>query len=175
MSLDEQMTLRVTAEEIEQFCAELCRGSANTSRKHAALIALEGFIVRFTATDKYTAVFNRILEIIQQYAEQTRSELLNEYADHLEPALHSRDAKALARIHHSVSRNGFDHLLSQVLERVSPDQLHALKLWAKNWVNEAESKARQASGYPDALNFKSAGIGLDEYRAICELKRKLSP
>lgn len=175
MSTDKQMTLQISAQQIDQFCAELCRGSSNTSRKHAALIALEGFIIRHTATDKYTGIFNHIIGIIQEYAEQTRTELLNEYADRVQPALKNRDRTELARIHQSVSRNGFDRLLDQVLAKLAPDLQSALKLWAEDWVADADSKARQASGYPDALNFKAAGIRLDEYRAMTELKRKLTP
>ncbi|WP_275096797.1 hypothetical protein [Sedimenticola hydrogenitrophicus] len=175
MSADEPITLQVSAHQIERFCAELRRGSANTNRKHSALIALEGFIIRHAATDKYTSAFNNIVNIIQGHAEQTRQALLNEYAENLEPALKNRDRNALAAIHQSVSRNGFDQLLEQVLVRLSPELLHSLKLWAEKWVNEAESKARRASGYPDALNFKQAGIPLDQYRALSELKRKLTP
>jgi len=175
MSNDKQMTLQISAQQIDQFCAELCRGSANTSRKHSALIALEGFIIRHTSTDKYTGIFNRIISIIQEYAEQTRTELLNEYADRLQPALNNRDRTELARIHQSVSRNGFDRLLDQVLARLAPDLQSALKLWAEDGVADADSRARQASGYPDALNFKDAGVRLDEYRAMTELKRKLTP
>ena len=174
MSTDKQMTLQISAQQIDQFCTELCRGSSNASRKHSALIALEGFIIRHSSTDKYTGIFNRIIGIIQDYAEQTRTELLNEYADRLRPALKNRDRTELARVHQSVSRNGFDHLLDQVLENLAPDLRSALKLWTEEWVTDADSKARQASGYPDALNFKEAGIRLDEYRAMTELKRKLT-
>lgn len=175
MSIDEHMTLQVTIQQIEQYCDELCRGSANISRKHSALIALEGFIVRHASTDKYTAVFNRIIDTIQRYAEQTRNELLKEYAAQLKPALLDPDCQELARIHQSVSRNGFDQLLDQVLSELEPDQLAALKRWSTHWLAEAELKASRASGYPDALNFNGAGIVLAEYRAISELKRKLAP
>jgi len=174
MSTDKQMTLQISARQIDQFCAELCRGSSNTSRKHSALIALEGFVIRHTSTDKYTDVFTRIIGIIQQYAEQTRTELLNEYADRLEPALINRNRTELARTHQSVSRNGFDRLLGQVLVKLTPDQQSALKLWVESWILDAESKARQASGFPDAFNFKGAQIPLDEYRAMTELQRKLT-
>lgn len=174
MPSDQQMTLQITPRQIDRFCAELCRGSANTGRKHSALIALEGFIVRHTATDKYGEVFDQIIHTIQQYAEQTRAELLNEFADSLEPALHKRNLGELARIHQAVSRNGFDQLLERVLAGLAPDQADALTHWAEHWVLDAESRARQASGYPDALNLKGAGVALDEYRAMTELRRKLT-
>ncbi|WP_428603319.1 hypothetical protein [Sedimenticola sp.] len=175
MSVDEPISLHVSVHQIEQFCSELCQGSANTSRKHAALIALEGFITRHATTDKYTDTYSRIITAIQQYAEQTRLELLNEYADQLEPALLNKEPRELARIHRSVSRNGFDQLLEQVITRFTPEQQNALKQWANDWSDHAEKQARLAGGYPDALNFKAANISLEEYRAITELKRRLTP
>lgn len=175
MSADQPITLQVSASQIEQFCTELRRGSNNISRQHSALIALEGFIIRHAASDRYTHAFNNIIDIIQQHAEQTRQTLLNEYAQRLGPALIDRDRNELARIHQAVSRNGFDQLLERVLESFSAELLRSLKLWAENWVNEAESRARLASGYPDALNFNKAGIRLDQYRAVSELKRRLEP
>jgi len=171
---DKPMTLQISSQQIERYCAEICQGSANTSRKHAALIALEGFIVRHTSTDKYSAQFNQIVATIQRYAEQTRAELLSEYADKLLIILTDRDRTGLATIHQAVSRNGFDQLLDQVLSKLPPAQRPGLKQWNEDWLQDAETKARLASGYPDALNMKDAGIPLDEYRAMTELKRKLA-
>lgn len=172
---DKPMSLQISTRQIERYCAEICQGSANTGRKHAALIALEGFIVRHTATDKYSDQFNQIVATIQRYAEQTRIELLSEYADKLLITLTNRDRTGLATIHQAVSRNGFDQLLDQALAKLSPSQWPAIKQWNDEWLQNAEAKARLASGYPDALNLKDAGIQMDEYRAMTELKRKLTP
>ncbi|AKH20253.1 hypothetical protein [Sedimenticola thiotaurini] len=174
MATDKQMTLQISTRQIDQYCAEICAGSANTSRKHSALIALEGFIVRHTTTDKYSELFNQVVDTIQRYAEQTRAELLSEYADKLLIALADRDRTGLAMIHQSVSRNGFDQLLDQALPKLPRNQQPGLKQWSDRWLLDAESKARLASGYPDAFNFKDAGVPIDEYRAMTELKRKLT-
>jgi hypothetical protein len=170
----EQITLQISAAQIEQFCTELCRGSSNVSRKHATLIALEGIITRYSSTDTYSAPFHKILSIIQDYSEQTREQLLKEYADELIPALAEQNPRSISRVHESLSRNGFDLILDRVLNNFNAQHLASLKKWIDGWCGEAETKALAASGFPDALNFKGAGIALADYRAMSELKRKLS-
>ncbi|MCW8890407.1 MAG: hypothetical protein OQL20_07105 [Sedimenticola sp.] len=171
----EQITLKISPPEMEQYCKELCRGSANVSRTHASLIALEGFITRHAATDRFSGPYHKIIHTIQQYSEQTRSQLLKEYAANLNSGLLQKEPRELARIHESMSRNGFDLILDSTVKQYSETQLQSLKSWADEWCQQAEEKALKASGFPDAFNFKGAGIALDEYRAMCELKRKLNP
>ncbi|MCW9021818.1 MAG: hypothetical protein OQK42_02525 [Sedimenticola sp.] len=175
MSDMEQITLRLSVPEIEQYCADLCRGTSNANRKHATLIALEGFITTHASSDTFSGPFHKIISIIQQYSEQTRRQLLKQYADELVTALSRRNAGEIARIHDSLSRNGFDQILEAALDKLSLTDQMTLKEWAESWSSDAENKALAASGFPDAFNFKGAGIALSDYRAVCELKRKLSP
>ncbi|MCW8944716.1 MAG: hypothetical protein OQL27_08075 [Sedimenticola sp.] len=175
MPNQDQITLKISTSEIEHYCEELCRGSSNVSRKHASLIALEGFITRHSSTDTFSGAFHNIINTIQHYSEQTRDQLLKEYAEDLATALSQKSTRELARIHESMSRNGYDLILERVTKRFSSAQQQATKIWVDEWCQDAESRALAASGFPDAFNFKDAGIALDEYRAMSELKRKLSP
>ena len=135
----EQITLKISAAEIELYCDELCRGSSNISRKHASLIALEGFITRHASTDKYSGPYHTILNTIQQYSEQTRTQLLKAYADELEVALSNEEPRELARIHESMSRNGYDRILDSALTHHAPEQLQSLKAWAGRWCQRLSS------------------------------------
>lgn len=175
MSADASITLKISAAKITRFCDELCSGSSNISRKHASLIALEGFIIRHADSDTYSESFNRILSIIQGFSEQTRQELLATYQQQLRSALEQQQTNEITRIHQALSRNGFDQLLGESLGPLQPAAREALKTWAENWCSEAEATAQAASGYPDALNFSATPIALPEYQAMCELRRKLSP
>ena len=175
MSADKPITLKVTPEQIDRFCHELCRGSANINRKHASLIALEGFVIRHAASDTHSEGFNRIVSIIQAYSEQTRQELLESQLSQLLPALNQQRVDEIARIHKALSRNGFDQLLEQGLEQMPGTARHSLKTWVDSWCSEARERAQQASGYPDALNFAATSISLQEYQAMSELKRRLAP
>ncbi|MCW8908166.1 MAG: hypothetical protein OQL28_13015 [Sedimenticola sp.] len=175
MSPDKPITLKISAEQIDRFCDELCRGSSNINRKHASLIALEGFVIRHAASDTHSEAFNRIISIIQGFSEQTRQELLESYRQQLLPALRRQQVEEIARIHKALSRNGFDQLLEQCLQQIPETNLQALQSWVERWCNKAQTSAQQASGYPDALNFAAAAISLQEYQAMCELKRRLGP
>jgi hypothetical protein len=174
MSDQDQITLQISVAQIEQYCVDLCQGTSNISRKHATLIALEGIITRYSSTDAYSAPFHKILSIIQGYSEQTRELLLKEYADELIPALAEQNPRLISRIHESLSRNGFDLILDRALNNITLQHRASLKKWVDNWCDEAEAKALAASGFPDAFNFKGTDIALADYRAMSELKRKLS-
>lgn len=173
MSTENQIALKISGAQIEQFCSELCRGSSNISRTHSALTVLEGFIIRHASADSYTPDFNKIVAIIQHFSEQTRQDLLKLYASSLEPALLKRDIPELTRIHQALSRSGFDQLLGTILAQSTPQQRDELVLWSAQWCDAAEQRALAASGYPDALNFCGAGISPAEYSTINELRRKL--
>jgi len=47
-------------------------------------------------------------------------------------------------------------------------------IWSSNWVKEAKQLAEEASGYPDAMDFKTAGISIDEFQAISDIDRVLN-
>ncbi|MES9882415.1 MAG: hypothetical protein ABW185_16205, partial [Sedimenticola sp.] len=69
----EPLTLLISAKELTDFCRKIVNNSSNTARKHAALITLEGFITEHAGTEKYTATYNRLLEIIDSFSEKTRA------------------------------------------------------------------------------------------------------
>ena len=45
--------------------------------------------------------------------------------------------------------------------------------WASHWSGDARHKAEQASGYPDALDFNTAGIAIEEFQAMLDVSRYL--
>ena len=85
-----------------------------------------------------------------------------------------RNRRGITRIHQALSRNGFDSLLEQTIAGITLDNLQQISNWISRWCAEMTSRAQKASGYPDALNFKAAGIKFTEYSAMCDIERKLS-
>jgi len=171
MSDQEKITLTLTVPEVERFCKEVMQGSANAARKHATLVALEGFVARHAGADSHTPCFNAIQARIRAFAEETRKELLAHSARELAAALERADRHALGRIHSSLSRNGFSQVLNAALEPLDNIQRFKILAWLRAWKAQAETAAREASGYPDAMNFKGAGVDLKEYTAISDIER----
>ncbi len=48
-----------------------------------------------------------------------------------------------------------------------------IRRWASGWLIQAKQRAQQASPYPDAIDFKAAGIDVSEYAAMTDLARYL--
>ncbi len=169
-----RITLQLTADGIEAFCREIVSGSANTGRKHATLVALEGFIARHAGTDSHSPAYEEILRRIRNFSDRTRSELLAEQAQALDSALRRGDAIAAGRIHRSLSRNGFAQVVSRLRQRMEPAQRRRIEASVRRWCEQAEEAARSASGWPDAMNFRAAGIDLEAYRAMKDILAQLT-
>lgn len=171
---EQQITLTVTPEGIESFCREIIGGSANTGRKHATLIALQGFIARHAGADSHSPACEAILQRIRNFSEQTRSDLLREQTNALQPALEENDVRELGRIHQTLSRNGFSQILSRAWQPIPADRQRRIIDRLQRWCGTAEQAAREASGYPDAMNFHAAGVDLQAYRAVRDILNQLT-
>ncbi|MES9899627.1 MAG: hypothetical protein ABW148_11465 [Sedimenticola sp.] len=170
---NQQLTLRISVKEMTDFCRTITNNSSNTARKHAALIAMEGFISQHSGTGKYTTIYHQLLDIIDVFSEKTRSDLLQEYTDELLPALHRESSHEIARLHRQLSRNGFHDILGRASKKLTDSEYHQLSCWLESWCYDAEQRGREASGYPDAINLAAAGIDVGEYQAMNDLRKLL--
>lgn len=170
MAKEAEINLKITADGLKVFCQEITRASSNTQRKLATLVALEGFISRHAGADAHTSAYNDIQEIITEFSNETRSQLLIENADNLKDALINRDTKEIARIFSSVSRSGFKDVLTESISRFQVGQLDTTANWIDDWCSTAKQKAEESSGYPDALDFRNTDVDLSEYTAMSEIR-----
>ncbi|MES9885149.1 MAG: hypothetical protein ABW185_30275, partial [Sedimenticola sp.] len=132
-------------------------------------------ITEHAGTEKYTATYNRLLEIIDSFSEKTRANLLQEYADELLPALLRESSHEIARIYRQLSRNGFHDILGNVGKRLTDIEYRRLSSWLTDWCCDADQRGREASGYPDAINLPAAGIDIEEYQAMNDTRKLLEP
>jgi hypothetical protein len=51
--------------------------------------------------------------------------------------------------------------------------MNALRTWASDWLTQTRQRAQQASPYPDAIDFRAAGLDVSEYSAMTDLGRFL--
>lgn len=173
MGMKEEINLRITSDSLRVFCQEIAVGSANTNRKHAAFMALEAFISRHAGADAHTQAYRAMQDIVEEFSVDTRTQLLTENANTLASALNRQEIHEIARIFSSVSRNGFKQIFMKALEETTATQLHDTKQWVNDWCRSAKGQAEQASGYPDALDFRKIDIDLIEYTALTEINTLL--
>jgi len=154
---------------MEALCKELDRQSSNVGHTLAALTGLQTCLVTMVPSgDHALPVYREMMALIEQHAAAARARLLEESAVGLVSALRDRNRPEITRIHAALSRNGFMQVAQQALDKMLAEEIIAMAAWAKNWCQDAASKAQAASGYPDALNFQAAGIQPKEYAAMKE-------
>jgi len=175
MSNNTSINITVDADKLNDFCQKLLERSRDISKTHDALITLETFISVFGRPSHGTAEYKTIEDTINKITEFSRQALLKKSTSELIDALKLCDAKSITSIHTPLSRNGFYTILQTSIENLSDDDIRLLMLWSGNWVKEATEMAEEASGFPDSMNFKKAGISIEEFHAISDIDRVLNP
>lgn len=157
--------LHFTPAELQAWLAKLDTPSA--AHTLAVSVALQGFIACMTTpTQRATPLELAVKTMLEQHAAEARARLLAENTLAIKEALTRQDHQSLARIHHSMSRRGFELTCKQALADLSTETVQAAANWCVAWCNEASARAVAASGFPDALNFAGAGIDPKEYAAM---------
>jgi hypothetical protein len=168
------ITLQLTAGGVDAYCRDLARRSATLEKRVAALDALITFISTQTdAGEQAKSEFVSIKQTLLDHFEQAREALLDERAQRLLQALQARHLPTITTLYTSLSRDAFWTLLGRVEAQLDGTSLTALRAWAANWMTQTQQCAQQASPYPDAIDFTSAGIDPSEYLAMTDLCRHL--
>jgi len=174
MSRDDAITLSLTAAEAEARCADIAKQSRSASHTLAALTALESFVAA-TATPehKFTPAYEAVKTTIARHAGAARERILEESTEALAAALRQKDRAEITRIHGALSRNGFWQAATGAIRRLAAGDRAAAADWAERWCADAKAKAQAASGYPDALDFRKAGIAPAEFAAMRDISTYL--
>jgi len=175
MTDKKSINISIDADDLENFCQAILKRSRDITKTHDALITLESFISVFGRPSHGTNEYQLIESTIKTITEFSRQELLKKNTLDLIDALKLCNAKEIASIHTPLSRNGFYQILQTVVEKLTDDDIRLIMLWSANWIKEATEMAQKASGYPDAMDFKKAGISIEEFQAISDIDRVLNP
>ncbi|RDH84497.1 MAG: hypothetical protein DIZ80_03185 [endosymbiont of Galathealinum brachiosum] len=175
MSNNDFINIRISKDELQDFCQKVLKRSRDISKTHDALITLESFISVFGRPSHGTIEYQTIESTIKEITESSRQQLLKKSTIDLIEALKLCNAKSLAMIHTPLSRNGFYQILQTAIETLTDDDIRLVMLWSANWLKEASELAQKASGYPDAMDFKKAEISFEEFQAITDIDRVLNP
>lgn len=175
MTDSQSIKININASNLEEFCHKLLKRSRDISKTHDALITLESFISVFGRASHGTKEYLLIESTIKSITEISRQKLLDKSTVDLIAALKQCNVMALASVHTPLSRNGFYQILQTSVAELSDDDIRLLMIWSANWVKEARHLAEEASGYPDAMDFKKASISIDEFHAMSDVDRVLNP
>lgn len=173
MSPNLAFSLELTPQEVEAHCAALWQQFRSPGQVLAALVAMQSLFALAPAGKRENAPYREIQAIVARHAEKARSELLKESERRLLAALQHKETREITRIHAGLSRNGFWQAASAAGGGRDGADLAGDIAWLAQWHQSARTRAEAASGYPDALDFRAAGIDAAEYAAMDELLRCL--
>ena len=170
-----EIALLLTPDIADAQCREAIQQARNASHALAALIALQSFIAATARhADRFTPAYEAVKAAVEKHAAEIRTRILAENADALAQAIRQKNRPEIARIHAALSRNGFWQAAQQAARQFGTDDLAAATAWAKDWCRDAKASAQAASGFPDALDFRKAGIAATEYAAMTEVGNYLA-
>lgn len=161
--------LQLTTEQLDTFCKKVVSRSRNSANSHEALTVLEAFFSNFSSDSAGSDIYNESLHCLKSHSANTRAALMKEKTQQLQKALVEKNICMLAEVYSSLSRNGFYQILQTACSQLEAGKLQQLALWAIAWSETAQQQAEQASGYPDALDFKKANIDIEEYQTMSDI------
>jgi hypothetical protein len=172
MTTSAPITLTLTAEWLDGYCRDLLRRTTSLEKRVTALDALQTFVTIATEPgEQATPGFAAIRATLAHNIDQARAELLQEYADRLASALRRHEVTRAATLFTALSRDGFWQLLGPVEARLGPEATAQVVTWCRQWLTEARSRGTAHSPYPDAIDFKAAGIDITEYLMFTDLNK----
>jgi len=168
------INISISSTDLESFCNKLLKRSRDITKTHDALVTLESFISIFGQASHGTNEYQLIESTIKTITEKSRALLLEKNTHDLVASLKQCNVISLANIHTPLSRNGFYEILQTAISKLTDDDIRLLMIWSGNWVKKARQLAEEASGYPDAMDFKTAGISIEEFQAMSDINKVLN-
>jgi len=168
-SISGQLSLAIDKDKLDDFCKKIISRSRNTAHVHEALNVLEAFISTFSCDSHATDNYQAIQDCLKYHSAGTRDKLMQEKTHQLQTALELHLIDNLALIYTSLSRNGFYQILTTATDSFETTKVTEIAQWVIQWSEQARKKAEQASGYPDALDFKKANINIEHFQAMTDI------
>ena len=173
--MEEEVRLRLTQKSLERFCDQLAERSRSPQSTLAALAALDSLLTHATHPDDMAREpFEVLKRMLAERAEGLRGAVIEESAERLTAAMIGRSAKEVTRIHEALSREGFWKCARRAVEQMDAEASRETSAWVADWCDESRRRSAEASPYPDALNFRKAGIEPAHYTAMEELRNALA-
>lgn len=169
-----KVKVTICEEDIQQFCKQLLQRSRDIAKTHESLVTIEALLGRISHSAESPQLYEDILDVVRKYSEQSREALMLQHVEKLNVALQQRDAQLIKQLYVRVSRNGFYEILQRVNDRLSDEQCLNINDWCLKWLTVAKHDAEKASGYPDAYDFKKAGVDTELFYALEDISRYLS-
>lgn len=166
--------LELSPARLDDFCRQLRQRTPDPALALQLLTTLQAFI-GVCAVDPSAPGYQRARGELDKHLEELRAALLDHHAARIGMALRLCDTDALARSFTALSRSGFADAATRAGAVLADADRTAVLHWLSGWLEDARRRADAASRYPDAPDFRAAGVALETYLALKELHGILQP
>lgn len=163
------LPLRLTPARLADFCRQVRRRCADPVHALQQLTAVQA-LLGTGIDDRADPAYVQASALLNAQIEELRAALLSQHAEDLATALRERDERRIARSFGVLSRSGFAEAAAAAWQRLDASKRGECARWVREWCEDAQRRASAASRYPDALDFRAAGIAPESYLAMQELR-----
>lgn len=160
--------LHISPARLTAFCHQLRQRSGDAALALHALTAVQSLLGICVDNPEHPG-YVQARRHLDGHLEELRGTLVAQHAALIGMALRTRDCNALLRTFQALSRSGFAVAAVQAWESLDSPQRAAAFRWLSDWTQDARQRAQAASRYPDAPDFRAAGIALDSFLMMEEL------
>lgn len=160
--------LHLSPAQLTAFCHQLRQRCGDAALALHALTTVQA-LLGLCIDDPQHPGYVQARRHLDAQLEELRTTLIAQHATLIGMALRRHDTDALLRGFQSLSRSGFAAAATQAWECLEPPQREDARNWLADWMQSARQRAHSAGRYPDAPDFRAAGIALDGYLMMEEL------
>lgn len=162
--------IKLSPESVEIYCDELKRHTSRTEKRVIALDALMTFLSAVTDPgEQATPAFSEIKATLLRHFDTARTNLLQEQSETVTGALHQRKLWRILSVYNALSRDAFWTILVAAKDALGYEESNRIADWSREWLEEVKMRSAQTTPFPDAIDFKGAGIEVAEYMAMSDI------
>lgn len=165
---DSPFSLQLSPARLATFCDQHRQRTGDAALALHALTAVQA-LLGLCSVDPNHAGYLQARRNLDAQLEELRTALIAQHAELIGMALRNQATDALLRSFQALSRSGFAAAAILAWECLQQPQRDDARNWLADWTRTAQRRAQSASRYPDAPDFRAAGIALDSYLVMEEL------
>ena len=169
MSSSTPLPLHLSPERLDEFCDQLRRRASDPAAVLQSLTTIQALLAVAVVEAEHPA-WREARSRLNARMEEARDAVLEQHAVCIAAALEAGDGTAIGHSFTRLSRSGFADAATLAWSRIAEPQRTRLLGWLNDWLTSARERSAHAGKYPDAPDFRSAGIALDVYLGLQELQ-----
>lgn len=169
MSDSRPIPLYLTPARMADFCRQLRQRTPDHAQALQVFTTLQAFL-GICVEDRNHPSWLAAQRDLEALIEELRADLLAQHAGQIGDALRQHDTAIITRSFMALSRSGFAAAATSAWTQLEAHARYDGLSWLNDWTQDARQRAAAAGRYPDAPDFRAAGIGLETYLALEELR-----